>query len=77
MTIWIGQENGRWAFTGAKPQTYDSSTGSTRGFCATCGTPIFYRSDRHPAETHFYAALLTDPTTVAPTTHYHSTERLP
>ena len=77
MTTWIGQENGRWTFTGATPQSYDSSPGTTRGFCPTCGTPVFYRTDRFPNETHFYAALLTDPTAVKPTTHFHSAEHLP
>ncbi|MEM8693276.1 MAG: GFA family protein [Pseudomonadota bacterium] len=76
MTTWIGQQNGTWRWTGADPAIYSSSPGVTRGFCATCGTPLFFHSDRWPDETHFYAALLTDPTLVTPQTHYHLDEKL-
>ena len=76
-TTWIGQENGFWSFTGTAPITYQSSPGNTRGFCGTCGSPMFYRSYRYPNETHFYAALLDHPETVEPTAHFHADEMLP
>lgn len=61
---------------GQAPISYQSSPGNTRGFCATCGSPIFFRSDRFLNETHFYAALLDDPEAVKPTTHFHIGEKL-
>ncbi|MEO1421864.1 MAG: GFA family protein [Pseudomonadota bacterium] len=75
-TTWIGQQNGAWRWSGAEPRLYASSAGVERGFCGTCGTPLMYRSDRFPEETHFYAALLTDPSDVTPTTRYFEEERL-
>jgi hypothetical protein len=38
---------------------------------------MFYRSERFPNETHFYAALLDFPQDVEPSTHFHSDEMLP
>ncbi len=31
-------------FTAGRPQTYRSSPYAERGFCGTCGTPLFYHS---------------------------------
>jgi len=76
MTTWIGHENGKWTLSGPAPTTYQSSGSVTRGFCATCGTPLFYRSGSYPNETHFYAANLEDPADVIPTASYHSAERI-
>ncbi|MCO4842706.1 MAG: GFA family protein [Yoonia sp.] len=75
-TTWIGQENGTWELIGNDIRTYDSSTGRQRGFCAVCGSQMFYKSDAYPNEVHFYAALLDDPLTVTPTRQYHAEERL-
>lgn len=72
----MGQENGYWKFTGAAPVTYESSAGNMRGFCRTCGSPLFYRSDQFPNETHFYAALLDHPEGVEPEAHFHADEML-
>lgn len=75
-TTWIGQQNGFWRFTGAQPVEYASSPGTMRGFCGTCGSPLFYRSDRYPNETHFYAALLENPAGVEPGAHFNADEML-
>ncbi|WP_332691223.1 GFA family protein [Devosia sp.] len=75
-TTWIGQENGFWSFTGNKPVHYQSSPGNVRGFCGTCGSPMFYKSSRYPNEMHFYAALLDDPDGVEPSVHSHAAEML-
>ena len=76
MTTWIGQENGSWTLSGTALREYQSSPGTTRGFCGRCGTPMFYRSERFPNETHFYASLLADPGAISPTAHYHYDEKL-
>ena len=76
-TTWIGQPNGAWELTGAQLVRYESSPGNTRGFCGTCGSPMFFRSERYPDETHFYAALLEDPAVVEPTEQFHTGEMLP
>ena len=53
-----------------------SSPGNRRGFCGTCGSPIFYESDCYPDEVHFYVALLHHPEMLRPATHFHSDEML-
>lgn len=63
--------------TGEDPVPYESSPGNWRGFCGKCGSPIFYRSERYPNETHFYAALLDDPENIKPQAHFHADEMLP
>jgi hypothetical protein len=75
-TTWIGQENGTWTFLKNQPVCYESSLGNTRGFCGTCGSPMFFRSNRYPNETHFYAALLEDPEAIKPTIHFHADEKV-
>ncbi|WP_121061895.1 GFA family protein [Chachezhania antarctica] len=76
-TTWLGQENGRWRFLGQDPVVHTSSPGNRRGFCGTCGSPLFYESDRFPNEVHFYVALLDTPEVLSPGVHYHSAEMLP
>ncbi len=77
MTTFIGHPDGAWRWTGAAPRMYESSPGNTRGFCGNCGSPMMFAATRFPSETHFYAALLSDPTTVEPEAQYHADERLP
>ncbi|PJI84537.1 hypothetical protein BC777_3598 [Yoonia maricola] len=76
MTTWIGHPNGAWRFVGTTPASYESSPGTTRGFCPTCGSPMFFRTTRFPDEVHFYAALLAEPDKVVPMAHYHADEKL-
>ncbi|WP_282607284.1 GFA family protein [Pelagibius sp. Alg239-R121] len=64
-------------FTGAVPAVYESSPGVRRLFCANCGTPMAYESDRYPDEIHFYAASLENPGDFEPDFHVHFAERLP
>ncbi|MDO7607743.1 MAG: GFA family protein [Loktanella sp.] len=72
----MGQENGTWQLLGDQPRTYNSSAGQQRGFCGTCGSTMFYRSEQYPNEMHFYAALLDNPEHISPQQHYHADERL-
>ncbi len=75
-TSFFGIADGAWRWTGAAPAEYASSPGVTRLFCATCGTPMAYRSTAFPAEMHFYAATLDDPAPYAPTGHVHWADHL-
>lgn len=54
-----------------------SAAGVQRGFCAQCGTQLYYQFDGWPDETHLYAATLDDPTQFHPTAHFHFAERVP
>jgi hypothetical protein len=76
-TTWFGVPKGAYRFTGKQPSVYRSSPGVRRLFCANCGTPMAYESDRYPDETHFYAASLADSRDFAPQFHVHWAERVP
>jgi hypothetical protein len=76
-TSFFAIPDGGWRWTGAAPATYASSAGVTRSFCGTCGTPMAYRTDTLPDETHFFAATLDHPELFAPTSHDFWEERLP
>ena len=76
ITTFIGHPDGKWAIEGTLKE-FQSSTPVTRAFCSGCGSPIYYRSSEIPDETHFYAALLDDPSKVEPTVHWHFDEVLP
>lgn len=76
-TSFLGVADGSWRWIAAAPGIYISSPGVERMFCATCGTPMAYRSVDFPGETHFYAATLDDPTDYTPQEHVHWDEHLP
>lgn len=76
MVSFFGVTDGQWSWTGAPPQVFDSSPGVRRSFCARCGTPMAFASDRFPGETHFYAASMDAPEGFDATFHTHAEERL-
>ncbi len=51
-------------------------TGVERGFCAECGTPVYYKNEKWPEETHLMSLTLDDPNRVPPREHYHWAERV-
>lgn len=64
-------------FTQGQPKEFSSSPGVWRSFCADCGSPIYYRTDRRPNDIDLYALTLDDAAAVAPDCHVHSAEQLP
>jgi len=77
LTTFMGVKNGAWSWTGKKPNVFSSSKGVRRYFCAGCGCPVAYESDRYPDEIHFYASLLDDHSAFQVGRHYHWDERVP
>ena len=75
MTSFVSVADTRLRWSGT-PATFASSPGVERGFCGTCGSPVFYRYDGKPHETHLYAALLEDPAAVTPEGHDFVEERI-
>ena len=75
MTTFVSVPDAALAWLG-EPVCYASSPGVERGFCGRCGSPVFYRHDAKPDETHLYAALLDDPGAVTPEGHDFVDERV-
>jgi hypothetical protein len=48
---------------------YASSPGAERGFCARCGSSLFFRSERWPGELHITLANLDGPADRVPQAH--------
>ena len=76
VTAFLGVPRSAFRFTGKAPAVYRSSPGVRRLFCAACGTPMAYDSDRYPDEIHLYAATLENPENYRPQAHVHVAERL-
>lgn len=76
MTTYIGVPDGQWRWTGEAPKVYRSSPGVERTFCANCGTPLSFRSERMSGVMHLYLAALEDPESLQPTLHVAHEEKL-
>jgi hypothetical protein len=60
----------------AELKTHLSSPGSRRQFCADCGTPLSYASQRWPGEIHLYLASFDTPDVFTPTRHGYLDHKL-
>ncbi len=77
MVGWFGVADNGLSWQGPL-KCHSSSAGVERGFCGTCGSPMFYRNPGKWAdETHLYAASLQDMAQYVPTAHVHYDEHLP
>jgi hypothetical protein len=54
---------------GAEPAWYQSSSHARRGFCATCGSSLFFENSRFPDELDVVTACLDQVEAFAPTMH--------
>ncbi|MFB2864715.1 GFA family protein [Aeromonas sp. MdU4] len=59
------------------PTEYASSDVIRRGFCATCGSTLSYRSTQYPDYLTLAIASLDNPAAVAPTYHIYTDSQLP
>jgi len=59
---WAGFDEGQVTFNADNSQLrwYQSSPGAARGFCRTCGSSMFFRSQRWPGELHVALGCLND-----------------
>jgi len=64
-------------FIQGQPKEFSSSPGVWRSFCADCGSPIYYRTDRRPDQIDLYAITLDNAAGIAPECHVHAAEQLP
>ena len=74
---WLGVPLKSFRWTGAAPQSFASSQGVERHFCATCGSPMGFVADHYPGGMHLYAASLENPSDFEPTFHVNYQSKLP
>lgn len=63
-------------WTRGEPATFRSSSEAERGFCAACGTPLFYRGDGS-GRTNLTIGSLDDPAAFAPQVQVGTESRMP
>lgn len=67
-TTFVGLRSDAVDWTG-KINHYESSPGTHRGFCPSCGTRLYFRSDKWPGEIHIHAATLDNSAGYVPDAH--------
>jgi len=73
---WVGVEQSLVAISDQDGllNWYSSSRDAERGFCARCGSSLFFRSSKWPGELHIARANFTDPIDREPQAHgYYDT----
>ncbi len=76
---WVGAAEDRFELTGGDDalRWFASSAQSRRGFCARCGTTLFFASTLCPGEIHVTRASLTGPIDREPQLHCFWDQRAP
>jgi hypothetical protein len=74
---WAGYRDEQVTLTGDTLRSFVSSPGVSRMFCSACGSPVAFRGERWPGETHLPICAFDAPETMAPTGDHFSEERLP
>lgn len=77
VATFVGYTKEQLTYTRGERRIYRSSPGVQRGFCADCGTPMTYESDRCPDEVHLYISTLDEPGEFRPQLHVFVAERIP
>ncbi|MBO9574139.1 MAG: GFA family protein [Sphingobium sp.] len=72
----VGVLNDELVWTRGTPSTFASSDHADRGFCAQCGTPLFYRGKQSP-RTGLTIGSLDDPSIAPPAVQVGMEGRLP
>lgn len=77
VTTFVGFATDQVRYTRGERKFHESSPGVLRGFCAECGTPMTYESDRSPGEVHLYISTLDEPGAYPAQLHVFYAERIP
>lgn len=77
VATFVGVEKSRLTVTAGEFGRIESSPGVYRSFCARCGTPMAYETDKLPGEIHLYLGTLEHPEEMRPTLEVFCRERLP
>lgn len=76
VVAWLGVPLAAFRWTGALPQSKESSPGVHRHFCGECGSPMGFEAAHYPDGMHLYAASLDDPQAFQPTFHVNYKSKL-
>ncbi len=74
---YVGVKLEQFHYLKGEPSAYESSPGTHRYFCGTCGSPLAFVGAKWPGEVHLYAGSLVDPTAIEPRGHMNTAEQLP
>ncbi|HEY6724017.1 MAG TPA: GFA family protein [Polyangiaceae bacterium] len=66
---WVTVQRDQFRLLAGTPKSFRSSGHATRSFCAACGTPLTFCSDRLPDEIDVTIASLDEPDRVPPEDH--------
>lgn len=76
MATYAGFDSGKAVIKGEKFSEYESSPGTFRGFCATCGSRLTFRSTKWAGELHIHTGALDDADALAPRGNVFVKEKL-
>ena len=76
VTCFVNWNLTRVRFSGER-SIYASSPGVSRSFCATCGTPLAYETERRPDEIDIYINVFDHPEAFTPQKHVYHAEHIP
>lgn len=74
---WAGFKSEDVTISGDTLRDFASSSGVTRSFCGGCGSPIAFRGNRWPGETHLPVCAFDAPEDLAPESDHFEDEKLP
>ena len=77
VSVFVGFERGAYTVTKGEITRFKSSPGTTRGFCARCGSTLTCETTQLPNETHFHVGSFDDPNGFEPSKHFFRNEQLP
>ena len=77
VSVFVAFANDTVQTTHGSTSQYPSSPGTTRGFCATCGSTLTCHSETRADELHIHVGAFDEAAELAPAFHIFPDERLP
>ncbi len=76
MVAWLAVRTENFRITAGEPASYTSAAGSTRQFCGTCGTPLFFINEEMlPGIVDVQTVTLDEPDALAPSVQVQVADR--
>ena len=76
VSVFVGFERDAYTVTKGEITRFKSSPGTTRGFCARCGSTLTCETTQLPDETHFHVGSFDDAGRFEPSKHFFRNEQL-